>query len=463
MPVLPGHPGGGALHPGPGPAAVRDAATGTATRQSATAGGRSAVRDALDLCLACKGCKTDCPANVDMATYKAEFLAHHWRAGSGGGRAPTSPLGWLPMAARAVATGCGSAGLANALSHTPGLHRAAALIGRSRATRSAAVRPTEPAAVGGAGPPRRGHGQRGTVLLWPDTFTNYFHPHVGQAAVAVLEAAGWRVEIPAGPAVLRADLDLHRPARRRPSGCSADRRPARRACPRGRLRGRAGAELHRHVPRGRRRAVPRRPGRAAAPRPHGHPGRTAHRATPRAGSRRRSPAGRSWPRCTATSTPSLGWDADATLLDAGGRPGSSTLALRVLRAGRQLRLPAPATTTSAWPAPSRCCSPGSARRRPRRGDTRRRLQLPDPDPRARQRRPGGHAPGRTARRRPGRGAARGPPGTARRPPPGGTRPGRAAGGHRRDTRRRRMAAARRPWRPCAGEPAGDRRAARQRS
>ncbi len=38
-----------------------------------------AVHDALDLCLACKGCKTDCPANVDMATYKAEFLAHHWQ------------------------------------------------------------------------------------------------------------------------------------------------------------------------------------------------------------------------------------------------------------------------------------------------------------------------------------------------------------------------------------------------
>ena len=46
-----------------------------------TDGWRStAVRDALDLCLACKGCKTDCPANVDMATYKAEFLAHHWAA-----------------------------------------------------------------------------------------------------------------------------------------------------------------------------------------------------------------------------------------------------------------------------------------------------------------------------------------------------------------------------------------------
>ena len=39
-------------------------------------------------------------------------------------------------------------------------------------------------------------GGRGTVVLWPDTFTNYFHPHVGQAAVEVLEHAGWRVEIP---------------------------------------------------------------------------------------------------------------------------------------------------------------------------------------------------------------------------------------------------------------------------
>jgi Fe-S oxidoreductase len=56
----------------------------------------AAVRDALDLCLACKGCKTDCPANVDMATYKAEFLAHHYA----GRLRPRShyALGWLPLA-----------------------------------------------------------------------------------------------------------------------------------------------------------------------------------------------------------------------------------------------------------------------------------------------------------------------------------------------------------------------------
>jgi Fe-S oxidoreductase len=44
----------------------------------------------------------------------------------------------------------------------------------------------------------RGDGRRGTVVLWPDTFTNYFHPHVGQAAIRVLEEAGWRPVIPNG-------------------------------------------------------------------------------------------------------------------------------------------------------------------------------------------------------------------------------------------------------------------------
>jgi Fe-S oxidoreductase len=59
-----------------------------------------AVKDALDLCLACKGCKTDCPVNVDMATYKAEFLAHHPQ-GRIRPRAHYS-MGWLPVAAAVV-------------------------------------------------------------------------------------------------------------------------------------------------------------------------------------------------------------------------------------------------------------------------------------------------------------------------------------------------------------------------
>ncbi len=158
----------------------------------------TAVRDALDLCLACKGCKTDCPANVNMATYKAEFLAHHWAGRPW--RRPRSdwPLGWLPVAARAVHR-LRLAGLVNTLSHAPGLHRAGSwaagveprevpLFAR-QSLQQWAERDRRPA----------GTGERGTVLLWPDTFTNYFHPHIGQAAVAVMEAAGWRVEIPAEP------------------------------------------------------------------------------------------------------------------------------------------------------------------------------------------------------------------------------------------------------------------------
>jgi FAD/FMN-containing dehydrogenase/Fe-S oxidoreductase len=163
-----------------------------------------AVREALDLCLACKGCKTDCPANVDMATYKAEFLAQHFRGRQW--RRPRSDLslGWLPAAARVVSR-LRLAGPANALTHTRWLDRMAAW--------AAGIEPREaPLFAGeslqrwhrrqveagsGRGPRRADF--RGTVLLWPDTFTNYFHPHVGRAAVSVLEEAGWAVDIPAEP------------------------------------------------------------------------------------------------------------------------------------------------------------------------------------------------------------------------------------------------------------------------
>ncbi len=168
-----------------------------------TGGWRStAVRDALDLCLACKGCKTDCPANVDMATYKAEFLAHHWACRPW--RRPRSDLtlGWLPVLAAAVDR-LRLAGVVNTLSHAPGLRRAGTL--------AAGVEPREVPLFAGEslqrwharrardGTGQGGAGWHGTVLLWPDTFTNHFHPHAGQAAVSVLEDAGWRVEIPSGP------------------------------------------------------------------------------------------------------------------------------------------------------------------------------------------------------------------------------------------------------------------------
>jgi FAD/FMN-containing dehydrogenase/Fe-S oxidoreductase len=163
-----------------------------------TGGWRSeAVRDALDLCLACKGCKTDCPANVDMATYKAEFLAHHWKGRQW--RRPRSDfaLGWLPLAARAVSR-LKLATVVNTLTHTPGLHRAATLLGGLE-HREVPLFAGETLQQWYTRRGPHGDGHRGTVVLWPDTFSNYFHPHVGQAAVEVLESAGWRAEIPAEP------------------------------------------------------------------------------------------------------------------------------------------------------------------------------------------------------------------------------------------------------------------------
>jgi FAD/FMN-containing dehydrogenase/Fe-S oxidoreductase len=155
----------------------------------------TAVRDALDLCLSCKGCKSDCPADVDMATYKAEFLSHHYRHRV----RPRSHyvLGWLPAMAYAV-HGLGLAGAANVVAGSPVallLERLAGVeqrevprFARRTFQRDWAKRHTVPA-----------QGRRGRVVLWPDTFTNHFHPHIGRAAVEVLEAAGWQVDVPTEP------------------------------------------------------------------------------------------------------------------------------------------------------------------------------------------------------------------------------------------------------------------------
>ncbi|MFD4262765.1 FAD-binding and (Fe-S)-binding domain-containing protein [Streptomyces sp. NPDC058534] len=154
-----------------------------------TDGWRSdAVHDALDLCLACKGCKTDCPVNVDMATYKAEFLYHHYK----GRLRPLAhySMGWLPAVARAPRT-------VNALAGVEWVARVAKTLGGVAPQRKMPVfaeqRFTEWWRRRG-GP--RGSGHRGEVVVWPDTFTDHFHPAIGRAAVEVLEAAGFRVKVP---------------------------------------------------------------------------------------------------------------------------------------------------------------------------------------------------------------------------------------------------------------------------
>ena len=74
MPELQGDARGAAFDARPRAPALRDARG----RRDPDGWRDEEVKEALDLCLACKGCKSDCPAHVDMATYKAEFLSHYY-------------------------------------------------------------------------------------------------------------------------------------------------------------------------------------------------------------------------------------------------------------------------------------------------------------------------------------------------------------------------------------------------
>ncbi len=150
------------------------------------------VKDALDLCLACKGCKADCPVDVDMATYKAEFLSHHYQ----GRLRPRShyAMGWLPVAAAAVTATAPR--LVNALSHAPGLAWLAKKTAGVDVRREIPLFAAETFQHWYHRRTTRGNGESGEVVLWPDTFTNTLEPGIAKAAVEVLEDAGWRVIVP---------------------------------------------------------------------------------------------------------------------------------------------------------------------------------------------------------------------------------------------------------------------------
>ncbi|MFB8777045.1 FAD-binding and (Fe-S)-binding domain-containing protein [Streptomyces broussonetiae] len=151
------------------------------------------VRDALDLCLSCKGCRSDCPVGVDMATYKAEFLHHHYA----GRRRPAAhyALGRLPVWLRWTAR-TRTAPLLNALARVRPLAGLAKRLGGIAPER--AIPPVAGRTFSAWWRRRRApEGTDGTlVVLWPDTFTEHLSPHVGRAAVRVLEAAGLRVALP---------------------------------------------------------------------------------------------------------------------------------------------------------------------------------------------------------------------------------------------------------------------------
>jgi FAD/FMN-containing dehydrogenase/Fe-S oxidoreductase len=196
------------------------------------------VKHSLDLCLACKGCKSDCPVSVDVATYKAEFLSHYYE----GRLRPLNAYAfgnidfWASLASKAP-------GLVNLTTQLPFLSDIAKKIGGIPAQRrippfapqtfkqwfslcrGGRIRPPrerqraltldeqlteswntatsspreQPWKSGPSGPRQAGEEERASapeVLLWADTFNNYFLPQTARAAVEVLETAGFRVLVP---------------------------------------------------------------------------------------------------------------------------------------------------------------------------------------------------------------------------------------------------------------------------
>jgi FAD/FMN-containing dehydrogenase/Fe-S oxidoreductase len=153
------------------------------------------VYDALDLCLACKGCTSDCPVQVDMPTYKAEFLHHHFRSFKRWRPRYAYAFGLIDQAAR---LGARFPEVANFVTQTPGLRTVAKfLAGMSREREIPEFAPvTLQQWWRDRGGTQNPNGPR--VVLWPDTFNNHFHTDVGVACVEAIEAAGWQVVMPSG-------------------------------------------------------------------------------------------------------------------------------------------------------------------------------------------------------------------------------------------------------------------------
>jgi len=175
------------------------------------------VREVLDLCLECKACKSECPTNVDMARLKAEFLHQYHQ---------THGLPWrnrfFGQVARLGAIGCALAPasnwllrsrLARRLNETflgidrrrmPPAFAGQTLLKRFRMLQSGDGRSSTSVGRGSPDPAHdltAGLPVNHTVLLFPDTFTNYFEPEIGAAAIALLDRAGCSVTF--GPAGLR--------------------------------------------------------------------------------------------------------------------------------------------------------------------------------------------------------------------------------------------------------------------
>jgi FAD/FMN-containing dehydrogenase/Fe-S oxidoreductase len=150
------------------------------------------IKHAMDLCLSCKACKSECPTNVDIATYRSEFLSHYYESR----RRPAHAyaFGMIDRWARLASI---APRLVNALNSAPGfshLIRNLLRLAPERKVPSFAavnfrqwVRRQKTSIIA----------ERGDVILWADTFNNYFHPETSRAALEVLQAAGFNVSVPA--------------------------------------------------------------------------------------------------------------------------------------------------------------------------------------------------------------------------------------------------------------------------
>jgi Fe-S oxidoreductase len=141
------------------------------------------VKEALDWCLACKGCRSDCPTHTDMAAYKAEFLSHYYETHRRPRQAwSMGRIGeWAPLASR-------FSGIANAFAQTSFLKRVAGVAPGSTLPKFAPRTFRSQFRTNGKGEP---------VVLFDDTFNNYFRPDTAAAAHEVLARGGCRVELPA--------------------------------------------------------------------------------------------------------------------------------------------------------------------------------------------------------------------------------------------------------------------------
>ncbi len=154
------------------------------------------VKEALELCLSCKACKSECPANVDIATYKAEFLSHYYEKK----RRPLNAYAF-GLVERWARIGSVVPGIANFFGRAPGfrhlLQKLLGLAPQRQLPRLATmsfrqwVRRNRPSIFGKDKDLKSAPSNAGQVVLWVDTFNNYFHPETCRAAMEILEDAGF--------------------------------------------------------------------------------------------------------------------------------------------------------------------------------------------------------------------------------------------------------------------------------